>query len=112
MSIVTFVELMRMSNNKMQIFPSDVMAEAINKLPRGTKSKFVNLCVECVLADTSLRNKVLAQLMGFDLSNEVQTASNEAVNQHTKAEVDGDEIQQSSTTVNPKKITPETIRFK
>ena len=105
MSIVTFVELMRMSNNKMQIFPSDVMAEAINKLPRGTKSKFVNLCVECVLADTSLRNKVLAQLMGFDLSNE-------AVNQHTKAEVDGDEIQQSSTTVNPKKITPETIRFK
>ena len=95
------------NNNKMQIFPSDVMAEAINKLPRGTKSKFVNLCVECVLADTNLRNKVLAQLMGFDLTNELKTSVNEPDNNQTEVEVNTVE----QTTTDTKKITPGTIRF-
>ena len=96
------------NNNKMQIFPSDVMAEAINKLPRGTKSKFVNLCVECVLADTSLRNKVLAQLMGFDLSSELKTSPSELVNYTAEVE---DNVTEPTTATDAKKITPGTIRF-
>ena len=98
------------NNNKMQIFPSDVMAEAINKLPRGTKSKFVNLCVECVLADTNLRNKVLAQLMGFDLSSELKTSPIEPVKHTTDVEVQ-DNVTEPATATDPKKITPGTIRF-
>lgn len=98
------------NNNKMQIFPSDVMAEAINKLPRGTKSKFVNMCVECVLADTSLRNKVLAQLMGFDLSSELKTSPSDPVNYIDYPKIE-DNVTEPTTVTDPKKITPGTIRF-
>ena len=98
------------NNNKMQIFPSDVMAEAINKLPRGTKSKFVNLGVECVLADTSLRNKVLAQLMGFDLSSELKTSSSDPVNYIDYPKIE-DNVTEPTIATDAKKITAGNIRF-
>ncbi|HRG61673.1 MAG TPA: hypothetical protein PLP75_01500 [Burkholderiales bacterium] len=89
------------NNNRMQIYPSDAMQIIIDKLPKGTKSKFINLCVEKVISDVNLRNQVLAQLIGFD-----SIESTPAHSSQTQPEE-----QDTTSSPEPKKISAATITF-
>lgn len=55
-----------MATNKLLVAFGPEVTKVLSNLPKGTKSKFVNMCIEHVISDPALRNKLVAQLLGFD----------------------------------------------
>lgn len=57
-----------MSNNKISLTIESEILETIERLPRGTKNRFINLCIRQVIFDKSLMNSVYSKLMGIPVN--------------------------------------------
>lgn len=66
MSFLMLEVFIIMATNKLLVAFGDEVTKVLGNLPKGTKSKFVNMCVEHVIGDPALRNKLIAQLLGFN----------------------------------------------
>jgi len=57
-----------MSNNKFSLSVEPELQEVLDRLPRGTKNRFVNLCIRQVVFDKTLMNSVYSKLMGIPVN--------------------------------------------
>jgi hypothetical protein len=61
-------EYLAMSNNKISLTVESELQETMDRLPRGTKNRFINLCIRQVVFDKNLMSSVYSKLMGIPVN--------------------------------------------
>ena len=57
-----------MSNNKFSLSVEAKLQEVLDRLPRGTRNRFINLCISMVVFDKKLMDSVYSKLMGIPVN--------------------------------------------
>ncbi len=57
-----------MSNNKFSLSVEAKLQEVLDRLPRGTRNRFINLCISMVVFDKRLMDSVYSKLMGIPVN--------------------------------------------
>ena len=94
----------------MMYYPTDVVSELVATLPKNTKSKFINLCVELVLSDPELLNDVKNSLFSFPSPSAVVSQVNKPTEVNVELNIK-DEIEPNYSGTNAGKVSREKIKF-
>lgn len=96
-----------MATNKLLVAFGDEVTKVLSNLPKGTKSKFVNMCVEHVISDQALRNQLVAKLL---FNDEPSARTHEY--KHEKEEPVKHEVQSIDTSESSKQVPRAKFKFK
>lgn len=96
-----------MATNKLLVAFGDEVTKVLSNLPKGTKSKFVNMCVEHVISDQALRNHLVAKL----LFNDEPSINNTHEYEHEQVEPVKHETQSSDKSESNKKVPRAKFNF-
>ena len=92
----------------MMYYPTEAVSDLVATLPKNTKSKFINLCVELVISDQDLINKVKNDLIGLPLD----IGFTSTVTSKKPANITQETNEQGDNSSKPRIVSRKKIQFK